>query len=174
MPLFRPFALALTTCAVLLAAGASPALAQATKPAAMEPTLSGSSLEGQPFKLSELRGKVVMLFFWNTDCVPCIQKMPELRANAMGWKAKPFEMVLISTDRDRASALSYLQTLRKIEKDGPQAMALWSRDLSYGGGLTAPATVPLTLVIDAKGHVVARHAGRIAPEAWDDVAALLP
>lgn len=136
--------------------------------------LDGNTLDGQRFSLDALRGKVVMLFFWNTDCAPCIQKMQELRANAMGWRGKPFELVLVSTDRDRAAALGYLQTLKQIEKGGPAMPALWAGDLKFTAPLTAPAAVPLTLVIDAKGAIVARHAGRIAPEAWDDVAGLLP
>ena len=136
--------------------------------------LSGNTLDGQRFSLDALRGKVVMLFFWNTDCAPCIQKMPELRANAAGWRGKPFELVLISTDRERANALAYLQTLKQIEKNGPPMPALWAGDLTFGAPLAAPTAVPLTLVIDVKGAVVARHAGRIAPEAWDDVAGLLP
>jgi thiol-disulfide isomerase/thioredoxin len=142
--------------------------------AAQPAKLNGNTLDGQRFSLEALRGKVVMLFFWNTDCTPCIQKMPELRANAAGWRGKPFELVLISTDRERANALAYLQTLKQIEKNGPPMPALWAGDLTFGAPLAAPATVPLTLVIDVKGAVVARHAGRIAPEAWDDVAGLLP
>lgn len=150
-------------------------LSLASLAAAAQPAkLSGNTLDGRPFSLDALRGKVVMLFFWNTDCAPCIQKMPELRANAMGWRGKPFELVLVSTDRDRAAALGYLQTLKAIEKGGPAMPALWAGDLKFTAPLAAPAAVPLTLVIDANGAVVARHAGRIAPEAWDDVAGLLP
>lgn len=153
--------------ALLLSVASFSAAAQAAK-------LNGNTLDGQPFSLDALRGKVVMLFFWNTDCAPCIQKMPELRANALGWRGKPFELVLVSTDRDRAAALAYLQTLKQIEKSAPAMPALWAGDLKFSAPLTAPAAVPLTLVIDAKGVVVARHAGRIAPEAWDEVAGLLP
>ena len=142
--------------------------------AAQPARLSGNTLDGQRFSLDALRGKVVMLFFWNTDCASCIQKMPELRANAAGWRGKPFELVLVSTDRERANALAYLQTLKAIEKNGPAMPALWAGDLVFGAPLAAPAAVPLTLVIDAKGAIAARHAGRIAPEAWDDVAGLLP
>jgi hypothetical protein len=91
----------------------------------------------------------------------------------MGWKGKPFELVLISTDRDRTQAMSYLQTLRQIEPNMPPPTALWTGDLAYVG-LAAPSAVPLTLVLDMKGAVAARHQGRIAPEAWDDVAGLLP
>ncbi|PTT93121.1 TlpA family protein disulfide reductase [Pelomonas sp. HMWF004] len=158
---------ALTALLLFLSLSAS---AQAGPPV----QLTGSTLDGQPFSLAALRGKVVMLFFWNTDCVPCVQKMPELRANAAGWRGKPFELVLVSTDRERAAALGYLQTLRQVEPNGSALPALWAGDLRWTAPLAAPAAVPLTLVIDAKGAIVTRHAGRIAPEAWDEVADLLP
>lgn len=136
--------------------------------------LSGPTLDGAAFNLQSLRGRVVMLFFWNTDCVPCVQRMPELRANAAGWRGKPFTLVLVSTDRDREAARGYVRTLRQVDKEAVDAPLLWAGEQRLGGGLTLPASVPLTLVIDAKGAVVARHAGRIAPEAWDEVAGLLP
>ena len=83
-------------------------------------------------------------------------------------------MERLSTDRDRAAALAYLQTLKQIDKSAPAMPSLWVGDLKFAAPPAAPAAVPLTLVINAKGMVVARHAGRIAPEAWDDVAGLLP
>jgi thiol-disulfide isomerase/thioredoxin len=144
--------------------------------AAAEPArLDGNTLEGRPFSLEALRGKVVMLFLWNTDCAPCLQKMPELRANAAGWRGRPFELVLISADRDRAAALSYLQTLKQVDRSGTPLAMLWLGDLRSGGGLASlSAGVPLTLVIDSEGHVQSRHVGRISDEAWDEVASLLP
>lgn len=136
--------------------------------------LEGSTLDGQRFSLEALRGRVVMLFFWNTDCVPCLHKMPELRANAAGWRGRPFELVLVSTDRDRAAALGYLQTLKAVARADPAMPVLWAGDLRFSGPLALPGAVPLTLVIDPQGAIVARHAGRVAPEAWDDVAGLIP
>ena len=52
--------------------------------------------------------------------------------------------------------------------------ALWAGDLRFGGGVAAPAGVPLTLVINGQGLIQARHVGRISDEAWDEVAGLLP
>lgn len=161
---------ALTRLLIAAALAVAAAASQAQSPV----RLNGPTLDGQAFSLDSLRGRVVLLFFWNTDCAPCIQKMPELRANAMGWRGKPFTLVLVSTDKDREAALSYLRTLRQVEKDAPPMPALWAGQQHFGGGLTAPAAVPLTLVVDAQGRIAARHAGRIAPEAWDDVAGLLP
>ena len=40
--------------------------------------------------------------------------------------------------------------------------------------ISAAIAVPLTLLFDTKGREVARFEGRIAPEAWDGVAELLP
>ena len=142
--------------------------------AAQAVQLTGRTLDGQAFNLEARRGKVVMLFFWNTDCVPCVNKMPELRANAAGWRGKPFELVLISTDRDRQAARGYFNTLRQIEKSAPAMPSLWAGDVQFTPPLSAPTAVPVTWVIDATGKLAKRHAGRIAPEAWDDVAELLP
>ncbi len=136
--------------------------------------LSGPTLDGSTFNLQALRGRVVMLFFWNADCVPCVQRMPELRANAAGWRGKPFTLVLVSTDRERQSALAYVRTLRQVDKAAVDTPFLWAGEQRLGAGLTVPASVPQTLVLDSRGEVVARHVGRIAPEAWDDVAELLP
>lgn len=161
--------------APLVALSAALALLGASPPLQAQPLqLSGPTLDGGKFDLQSLRGRVVMLFFWNTDCVPCVQRMPELRANAMGWRGKPFTLVLISTDRDRQAALGYVRTLRQVDKQAVDTPLLWAGEQRLGGGLTVPPSVPLTLVLDTRGEVVARHVGRIAPEAWDDVAGLLP
>jgi thiol-disulfide isomerase/thioredoxin len=49
------------------------------------PAVDGRTLEGKPFSLAGLRGKVVLLMFWSTDCAVCRDKMPELRQNYEGW-----------------------------------------------------------------------------------------
>ncbi|MFG6467507.1 TlpA family protein disulfide reductase [Roseateles sp. BYS87W] len=146
----------------------------AAPPAAQALQLSGPTLEGRAFDLQALRGQVVMLVFWNTACVPCVQRMPELRANARGWRGQPFRLVLVSTDRDRDAVQAYVRTLRQVEGEPVDTPFLWAGEQHLAGGLRVPARVPLTLVLNPRGEVVARHEGRIAPEAWDDVAAALP
>lgn len=137
--------------------------------------LSGATLDGGRLGLSQMRGKVVMVFFWNTDCAVCLQKVPELRANAAGWRGKPFELVLVSTDKRRSDVEAYARAVRQIEPTAPRFPMLWIGDPSYGDTLASrPARLPLTIVLDTQGGVAARHEGRMAPEAWDDIAALLP
>ena len=49
-----------------------------------------------------LRGQVVLVFYWSTDCAVCRDKMPELRANLAGWQAATFTLLGVNMD-DRSS-----------------------------------------------------------------------
>ena len=91
--------------------------------------------------------------------------MPELRANLAGWRGKPFVLVTINIDAKMADWRAYEQINAKLEAVRP--ITLWA-------GKTTVPKLPLTLVLNTKGQVIARHEGRIAPEAWDDVAEALP
>ncbi len=163
----------------LLYALANPATAQtqAAVPAnaALVAGLRGTTLDGQDFNLDRLRGKVVMLLFWSTTCSVCMSKMPELRANAAGWRGKPFELVLVNTDATRTDVDVYARMVRLIEPDSPRVAMLWSGNPGFAGSLAGPLRrLPLTIVLDVTGKVVARHEGRMAPELWDAVADLMP
>lgn len=137
--------------------------------------VQGTTLEGTAFDSATQRGKVLMVFHWSTDCAVCRSKLPELRANAQGWRGKPFELVLVSEDRRRADAVAYDQAWRATQKADTHPPSLWSGDPGYADPLKSrPRQLPLTLVLDAQGIERARFEGRIPPEAWDAVADLLP
>jgi thiol-disulfide isomerase/thioredoxin len=53
------------------------------------PELSGRVLSGRTLSLANLRGKVVLLWFWSTGCAICRDVLPELRANYAGWRERP-------------------------------------------------------------------------------------
>jgi peroxiredoxin len=180
-----PFAAAaLVACAALF--GVAQAQAQATKPAASTAAaaaaadaspyqLQGPQLDGQAFSVDHLRGKVVMVFYWSTACSVCLSKMPELRANALGWKGKPFELVLVSVDKSRADTLSYQLALNATGAADTKTPSLWVGDPGFMDTLGAKSVKPpLSLVLDTKGKIVARYEGRIAPEAWNAIADLIP
>ena len=94
-----------------LAALCAPALAQTAPPA-----VEGKTIEGKPFKLDSLKGKVVLVMFWSTGCAVCRDKMPELRQNYEGWAGKPFEMVLVSTDRAMADLDAYEKIISRTKR----------------------------------------------------------
>ena len=151
----------------VFALGAGVATAQTKAPAANAPAhvLKGTLMSDKPFDLAQSRGKVVMVFYWSTGCSVCLSHMPELRANLAGWKSKPFELVTVNVDANMAEWKSYEQITTKLEASRPTAVWI---------GKQATQKLPLTLVLNTKGQVIARHEGRIAPEAWDEVAEALP
>ncbi len=100
-------------CALLFNTGMAQAQNPVAAPSAI-PAISGSTLEKKAFNLAALKGKVVLVMFWSTDCSVCRDKMPELRENVQGWADKPFEVVLISGDRRFADVESYNTILRKL------------------------------------------------------------
>ena len=128
-------------------------------------TLDATTLAGERFNISALKGKVVMLFYWSTECAVCRSHLPELRANLAGWKGKPFELVTVNVDKDQAEWRAYENIAAQTHSVRPTAV--WQGDIMR-------AKLPVTVVLDVQGREVAHHEGRIAPEAWDDVAALLP
>jgi peroxiredoxin len=148
-----------------LTAALAQAQAQPIGPNTPPLVLQGTTLADTRFELSKLKGKVVMVFYWSTRCSVCLSHMAELRANLGGWRGKPFELVTVNVDSSMADWRAYEQITAKVEAVRP--LAIWS-------GKPPTQKLPLTLVVDTQGRVVARHEGRIAPEAWDAVAEIIP
>ncbi len=154
----------------------TPALAAAAVSAPMvgkSPALAGKTVEGKNFALSELRGKVVMVMFWSTGCAVCRDKMRELRANYAGWTGKPFELVLVSTDRSMKDIESYDKIVSQSVPLAQRFVSLWSGSAGFKHSFGDISQLPATFVLDQKGKVVEQFSGRIPAEAWDKVAELL-
>jgi acetyl esterase/lipase len=79
----------------------------------LAPEIDGLDLDGRPMKLSEYRGKVVLLSYWATWCFPCMKLVPHERALATRLEGKPFVIVGINSDTD-AKALKNAITAEKI------------------------------------------------------------
>jgi thiol-disulfide isomerase/thioredoxin len=141
---------------------------------ASDPTFSGRGLDGRSYDLADRRGRVVMLVLWRTDCAVCLSKMPELRANAMGWQAKPFDLVTLNLDPAKADAEAYERARRATGAARLPMWSLWRGDARLPPEWQAPARLPVLLLFDTEGRLVKRHEGRVPPEAWDEVAELLP
>ncbi len=163
---------------------AAPSLAQAPRPAvkaesvsaapaAALPQIAGNTVEGQPFKLSSLKGKVVLVMFWSTGCAVCRDKMPELRTNYEGWAGQPFELVAISTDRRVQDVIEYERIIARTVPTKQRFVQLWTGDANYRDNLGQHAQLPAGYLLDKSGKVVERYVGRIPAQAWDRIADLL-
>jgi len=147
--------------------------ASAQTPVAAPLRLEGPTVEGKPFQLAALRGKVVLLMYWSTDCAVCRDKMAELRQNYEGWQGKPFELVLVSTDRRYQDVEAYERIISRTVPLKQRFVQLWSGQAGYRDSVGTPGALPASFLIDKNGKVVERYQGRIPAEAWDRIAELL-
>ncbi len=136
-------------------------------------TLQGRTLEGKPFSLAALKGKVVLVLFWSTDCAVCRDKMPELRENYAGWSGKPFELVTISVDRHKQDPAEYEKIIQHVVPLKQRFVHLWAGEPGYADSFGKPVQLPQSYLLDKAGKLVERYSGRIPPEAWDRIAELL-
>lgn len=60
------------------------------------------ALDGQSYRLSDLRGKVVLINFWATWCGPCVVEMPTLIRLYQKHRETGFEILAISIDEDKS------------------------------------------------------------------------
>jgi len=68
--------------------------------ASMAPPFTANLADGTPITLASLHGRVVLLDFWATWCVPCRQLLPKLQALAQQFQNQPFTLLSISWDED--------------------------------------------------------------------------
>lgn len=68
------------------------------------PPIQLKTLDNKEVSLKDFSGKVVLLNFWATWCVPCVAEMPALERLYQGLKDKNFEIVAVSMDPEESSA----------------------------------------------------------------------
>ena len=82
------------------------------------PDITGTDADGNSFKLSDYRGKVVVLTFSGNWCGPCRAMYPDERDLVKRLKDQPFAIVSVNTDGERS-------TLQKSIKDGEITWRCW-------------------------------------------------
>jgi peroxiredoxin len=138
------------------------------------PTLVGKTMQPAAVDLAQFKGKVVLLFFWSTDCAVCLDKLPELRRNLEGWRGKDFVIVAVSQDRSMADLKAYEQVLDKVAPPNAQMKIVWRRDAAHRDNFgELPTKTPTTVVIDRAGKIAKSVTGRMPAELWDDIAELV-
>jgi peroxiredoxin len=116
------------------------------------PDFEAKGITGQAVKLSDLKGKVVLLDFWATWCPPCRVEIPNLLEIYRQFKNKNFVLISVSLDRD-------LQAARKFVKDKEMD---WVHIIDLKAGRTIATLfqveyIPSTFVIGSKGKIEARQ-----------------
>ena len=109
------------------------------------------SASGKNIRLSELKGRVVMLNFWATWCGPCAEEIPHLNKLHDSLDPYDFELLGINLDEDQSKAI-YLA--KKLKVNFP---ILFDKEKNVSKSFEIDA-MPTTIVIDRSGKV--RHVNR--------------
>jgi len=110
------------------------------------PEIELKDLTGAPVRLSDLRGRVVLLNFWATWCVPCREEIPDLNAMYKDLEAQGFKVVGASWDDSVSDIQSFQQ---EIKVDYPVLLDGQSVGESFGG----VQSFPTTFIIDRTGRI---------------------
>lgn len=114
-------------------------------------------ITGGDFRLSDLRGKVVVLNFWASWCGPCKTESPHLQAVYQRQKTHGVVFVGIDIKDEKQAAIAFIHDFGvtyPIVYDEPARSALQIGDVPTRG-------LPTTVVIDKRGRVAAIYTGAL-------------
>ncbi|WP_396446282.1 TlpA family protein disulfide reductase [Actinomadura sp.] len=117
--------------------------------------VTGERLDGEPFKLSDLTGKVVVVNFWASWCAPCRGEAPSLEQVYAENKGKGVEFVGVNFKDSKANAKAFE---RKFKVTYPSLFDADGR-VTLAFREVPPSAIPSTLVLDRRGRVAARVIG---------------
>ena len=134
------------------------------------PAIELKTLDGRPFQLEELRGKVVLVNFWATWCEPCVEEMPSIQKLRARLASASFEVVAINYQEGEARIRGFLRKMPLAfpivrDTDGDVARAWQAR------------IFPSSYLVDAEGrirYVLKGATDWSAPETVKKVESLLP
>ena len=118
------------------------------------PSVAFSSIKGERLTTHELRGRVVLVNFWATDCVVCVKEMPRMVTTYLKYRPQGFEFIAVAMRYDPPNyVLNYTEKNAlpfKVALDpmGEAAKAFGDVKLT-----------PTTIVIDKRGNIVTRIIG---------------
>lgn len=117
----------------------------------LAPAVELKTLEGKSFQLAELRGRVVLLNFWATWCIPCRSEIPELNNMHRDLEARGLSVVGVSTYDGPDGVRAFWND---IKQDYPVLLGDQSVEAKF-----AVSGLPTTFILDREGRIRAKIVG---------------
>ena len=137
----------------------SPTVAQNTKFDPL-PDVEFQTLAGQPFRLNQLQGQVVLLNFWATYCIPCREEIPALNALQHELQQQGLAIVGASLDDTIDGVNAYQQEVAKFDYQvllgGSDAKVKFEQSV-----------LPTTYLIDRQGRIRDKVIGARDKATWE-------
>jgi len=119
----------------------------------MAPDLAFPDPDGNIRKLSDLRGKVVLLDFWASWCGPCRRESPNVRNVYAKYHDKGFEVFSVSLDRDANNWKKAIKDDKLVWPNHVSDLKYWS---SEAAAIYGVRSIPSMFLIDREGRIVAK------------------
>jgi cytochrome c-type biogenesis protein len=127
----------------------------------LAPDVALQSADGKAFRLSELRGQVVLLNFWATWCMPCRAEIPAFNAMQQEHEARGLKVVGVLS-QDTAD------NLKEFQKEIKQNYTILLGDDEVGSKFGNGAGLPITIIIDREGRIRQKIVGGNERAAFED------
>lgn len=126
----------------------------------LAPAFSLTDITGNPLKLSDYQGKVVVLDFWATWCGPCRIEIPSFIELQKRYASQGFAMIGISMDDSPEPVVDFY---KEFQMNYPVAVGNDRLGELYGG----MEGLPTTFVIGRDGRIYAKHVGAYDPSVFE-------
>lgn len=138
-----------------LTAGTQPGVAQPAAPRQLAQDFSLPTLDGGTVRLSEQRGKVVLVDFWATTCDPCLAAMPHLVDLYKKHKDAGFVILGVSLDGPETRA-----EVRSVVHDrGMVFPILLDEETSVVVRYNPKRELPFSMLIGRDGSILSKRSG---------------
>lgn len=125
------------------------------------PALELKDLRGRTLRLSDYKGKVVLVNFWATWCPPCRAEMPDLIKMQREYRSKGLRVIGVTYPPEETKEVR--QFIRKLGVNYPVALGTKETKTLFD----ETETLPLTVVIDRQGNVREIIEGILLPEEFE-------
>jgi len=121
------------------------------------PDFNLADLKGASHTLSEYRGKVVLVNFWASWCVPCVTEMPGMQRLQQALEDQPFEILAINVSESENRVREFIKrmnlNLRILLDSNGEVFRAWNGKV-----------LPTSYLLDGSGRIRYRVVG---PMEWD-------
>lgn len=128
------------------------------------PNVSFTTLEGQQISMADLKGKVVLVKFWATDCTTCVAQMPANIQRYQKYHKQGFETIAVAMKHDPEN---YVRNFTK-SRNLPFVVAM-DKDGNLAKEFGNVKMTPTAFLIDKKGNILKRYLGNYDEKDFENI-----